>query len=112
MITAANAASMIKKNGETVEFAIITSSGVDENGDPVTTSTTLSASGCPFSYTAKEIDGTSILGTDINLLCTVSQRPEIGWKCTVDGKTYRVMPRVVPIRHGGQDIAYSCQLRV
>ncbi|MGE4267171.1 MAG: hypothetical protein AB7F25_07030 [Deferribacterales bacterium] len=101
----------IIEDGESITFTSILSSGVDTNGDPITTTATYSGFGCPFAYMADEINGTSILSTDIKMLCTVDTEPKQGWKCTTRKGTFRIM-RVIPISESGIDVLYSCQLRV
>jgi len=63
-------------------------------------------------YTAKEIDGSIIETTDIELICSsLSVVPQTDWKCTVDGNDYTV-GLVKRVRVSGQDILYKVQLKV
>ncbi|MDT8328341.1 MAG: hypothetical protein RQ750_13300 [Roseovarius sp.] len=63
------------------------------------------------SYTARQVDGSSILAGDIQaLLSAVGQRPEPGDKLTVGGMTYRVIT-VEPVAPSGVPLLYKAQIR-
>jgi hypothetical protein len=111
---ASTASHLLTKYGEAVRFTY----NVGEESDPATgavltagTPTNVDGYGYPGRYSANEVDGTNILAGDIRLVVEkVSTRPQVGWRVTVDSKTYRVQ-NVTPLRKTAADIAYICQLR-
>lgn len=73
--------------------------------------TAYSISGITNSYKPAEVNGTTILATDISLMCySETVRPLVGDIVTMDGSTYRVQN--VDINDlQGSDIYYTLQLR-
>lgn len=112
--TAAQAAKLLAKFGETVSIVFAGTAGFDPiTGEPTTptSGTSYSAKGYAGKYVSSDIDGAVIKANDIRLVLElIAQRPERGCSAIVDGTTYRVMD-VQSIRKSGADVIYICQLR-
>jgi len=76
-----------------------------------TTTTSYQVYGHPSPYNVIEINGTTILATDIRLLIYSTTLPLIGDVATVNGTAHRV-ESVRQIRAQATDIVYELQLRV
>lgn len=110
-----SASTLLARLGEPVVFSY----EVDEVRDPATgeiitpgSTVEVDGNGYPGRYRQMDVDGETILRSDTRLVVEkVSQRPKIGWNCTVDGKKYRVMDAKF-VRKSGEDVIYICQLRI
>lgn len=106
---------VLERLGEPVVFSYTT----DEVRDPVTgeiitpgSTVEVEGNGYPGRYRQMDIDGEVIQRSDTRLIVEkVSERPQVGWDCTVDGKEYRVMDAQI-VRFSDDDVIYICQLRV
>lgn len=114
MTLAATASRLLTKYGEAVSLSYVAGGSVDPaTGVVVTPQTPVAVSGFgyPSRYEKSEVDGAVIRHDDVRLVLEkVSERPQSGWKATVDGKAYRVMD-VRPVRRSAADVIYICQCR-
>lgn len=62
------------------------------------------------SYSDKEIDGNSILSTDMKLLVYSDTAPAVGDTVEINDVVYRIMS-VQPVRTQATNIVYRCQIR-
>lgn len=112
--TAAQAAKLLDKFGETVTINFTGTAGYDPvTGEPTTpvSGNSYTAKGYAGKYVSTDIDGAVIQANDIRLVLElIAERPERGCSAVVDGTTYRVMD-VQAIRKSGADVIYICQLR-
>lgn len=110
-----SARSVLAKLGEAITFTYETGEVRDPaTGEVITPATEVNVAGFgyPGSYRSQDIDGDTIRRNDIRLTAEkVSERPQVGWTCTVDSKEYRVM-NARKVRFSGGDVVYICQLRV
>ena len=110
-----SARNVLTRLGEAITFTYETGEVRDPaTGAVITPATTVEVTGFgyPGGYRNMDIDGDVIRRGDIRLTAEkVSTRPQVGWRCTVDGVEYRVMD-VRKVRQSGADVVYICQLRV
>lgn len=110
-----SARNVLTKLGEAITFTYETGEVRDPaTGQIITPATTVTVDGFgyPGDYKSMDIDDDAIRRGDIRLTAeAVSERPQVGWRCTVDSKEYRVMD-VRKVRFSGADVVYVCQLRV
>lgn len=88
------------------EGAFVPSTGAVGAGS----TTSIPGVGFPYPYNIKEIDGRSILSTDIKLIIKASAEIKVGDTITIRGVNYRIM-NVSDISAQGQNIIYEAQLR-
>jgi hypothetical protein len=106
--------SLLQKYGE--QPYITVSRSAEGAFDPSTgstgsdTNTSFTGYGQPDLYQSNEIDGQTVLSTDIKFIARTEQEILTGDLITFGGYDYRVIS-VQQIRVEGQDIAYQCQLR-
>lgn len=75
------------------------------------TTTTLTANGYPSRFKGSDVNGTSILSSDIRFVCEYTDDlPQVGWDVELLGKTYRVMDRW-RTRSEQRDLIWILQLR-
>lgn len=115
MSIADTAARLLAKEGEPVTLSYTTAEVRDPaTGEIITpgSTVTVDGNGYPGGYRSMDIDGDVIRQGDIRLtLERVSESPQVGWSCLVDGVSYRVMD-VRKVRRAGSDVIYILQLRV
>lgn len=115
MTITTSARSTLKSLGEPITFKYETGEVRDPATGAIITPAavnTITGFGYLGSYSAMDVDGEVIRRNDGRLTSEkVSTRPQVGWTCTVDGVTYRVMS-VQKVRFSGADVVYICQLRV
>lgn len=73
--------------------------------------TTYTGYGHPSPYNKNEVDGSTILMSDIRLLIYTTTTPLVGDVATIDGVAHRV-ESVQKIRAQGTNIIYKLQLRI
>lgn len=114
MTLAATASRLLEQFGEPVTLAYETGGDIHPaTGEVITPATSVEIAGNGYAgrYTSQDLGGGNIESGDIRLtLEKVSERPQKGWSCTVDGDTYRVMD-VRKVRKSAEDVIYICQLR-
>ena len=109
------AARLLRDNGQAITFSYETGEVINPATGVVTTpssETTVDGFGVATNYKNAEIDGQSVLASDLKLLASnIATEPEANWKVTVNGKTWRVM-QVNPINPAGTNVMYICQIRI
>ena len=76
------------------------------------TTTVLNGNGFATSYKNTDVDGSSILKSDVKVIIEkTASAPVKGSTCAINGKVYRVM-EVMPISPAGTDVIYIMQCRV
>lgn len=110
-----SASNVLTKLGEAITFTYETGEVRDPaTGEVITPASTTEVTGFgyPGGYRSMDIDGEVIQRGDVRLTAEkVSTRPQVGWRCTVDSREYRVMD-VRKVRFSGDDVVYICRLRV
>ena len=106
-------AKVIKQFGTTVTFTHKVQASFDPGtGTQVNNDTVYTANAVKAAYEKEEIDGTTILASDIKLILErTATMPETGDTCVIGTKTYRVMP-VRPIDPADYVIINEVQLRL
>ena len=111
----ATATKLLKNNGQSITFTYETGEVINPATGAVTTpasESTLGGYGVATNYRNAEIDGQSVLASDLKLLASnVATEPEVNWKVGVNGKTWRIM-QVSPINPAGTNVMYICQIRI
>jgi hypothetical protein len=111
----ATATRLLRDNGQAITFSYETGEVINPATGTVTTpasESTVSGYGVASNYKNAEIDGQSVLASDLKLLASnVATEPKANWKVGVNGKTWRVM-QVMPINPAGTNVMYICQIRI
>ena len=106
---------LLRDNGQAITFTYETGEIINPATGVVTTpatQSTVSGHGVATNYKNAEIDGQSVLASDLKLLASnVATEPKANWKVGVNGKTWRVM-QVMPINPAGTNVMYICQIRI
>lgn len=109
------ATALLQNNGQSITFSYTSGAVIDPATGTVTsagTVTNVSGYGVASNYRNAEIDGESILASDVRLIASnVATEPEPDWTVIVNSRTWRVMD-VQPINPAGTNIIYICQLRI
>jgi hypothetical protein len=108
------AASMLQDNGQAITFSYTSGQVINPATGVVSaagSTTNVAGYGVTLNFRAAEIDGQSVLTSDLKLIANnVSSEPQAGWKVQANSKTYRVMT-VSPINPAGTNVIYICQIR-
>lgn len=111
----ATATNLLRDNGQSITFTYETGEVIDPATGTVTTpasETTIAGFGVATNYKNAEIDGQSVLASDLKLLASnIATEPQVDWQVTVNSKTWRVMS-VMPINPAGTNVMYICQIRI
>ncbi len=111
----ATATRLLRDNGQSITFTFETGEVIDPATGTVTTpagESTVDGFGVATNFKNAEIDGQSVLASDMKLLASnVATEPTAGAKVSVNGKTFRVM-QVTPINPANSNVMYICQIRV
>lgn len=105
---------LITEFGEAVTFSTHDSGDYDPSiGEgSADLSTSYVGYAVPFEYSAREIDGTTVLRGDKYVLChQMSNVPAVDDTITIAGTSYRII-RVSNTRLNGDDIIYKLQVRI
>ena len=111
---ALTASRLLNKYGQQVTFT----RSVNGSYSPTTgtystsSSTTFKAYGAVFNYRESEVDGSSILSTDLKLLLEKPKKlPEVNDVVLVNGSSYFVFT-TSPLAPAGTNVVVECQLRI
>lgn len=111
----ATATRLLRDNGQAITFTYETGEVIDPATGVVTTpasESTVDGFGVATNYKNAEIDGQSVLASDLKLLASnVATEPKPNWKVGVNGETWRVM-QVMPVNPAGTNVMYICQIRI
>ena len=106
---------LLRDNGQAIVFTFETGEVIDPATGTVTTpasESTVNGYGVATNFKNAEIDGQSVLASDLKLLASnISTAPTVGAKVSVNGKTWRIM-QVMPINPANTNVMYICQIRV
>ena len=105
---------LLENNGQGVVFSYTSGEDIDPATGVVTSAgstVTVNGDGVATKYRNAEIDGETILASDMRLIvANVQSEPLVGWNVLVNSKTFRVMD-VENINPAGTNIVYICQIR-
>jgi len=108
------ATNLLTNNGAAITFNYTSGADIDPATGVVNdagSSVSVSGYGVATRYRNIEIDGDSILASDMRLICNnVATEPEVGWNVTVNSTVFRVM-EVESINPAGTNVIYICQIR-
>ena len=106
---------LLQSNGQSVTFRYETGEVINPATGTVTTPAseeTVPGFGVAINYKNAEIDGQTVLASDLKLLVSnLATAPEVNWKVTVNSKAWRVM-QVMPINPAGTNVMYILQIRI
>lgn len=106
---------LLRDNGQAITFSYQTGEVINPATGAVTTpasEATVPGFGVATNYKNAEINGETVLSSDLKLLASnIATAPEVNWKVTVNGKTWRVM-QVMPINPAGTNVMYILQIRI
>ena len=106
---------LLQGNGQAITFRYEAGESIYPATGVVTTpasESTVAGFGVALNYTNVELNGESIIESDLKLLVdNVATEPQVGWKATVNSETWRVM-RVMPVNPAGTNVMYELQIRI
>ena len=106
---------LLRDNGQAITFTYETGEVINPATGVVTTpasNSTVSGYGVATNFKNAEINGDTILSSDLKLLASnVASEPKANWRVGVNGRTWRVM-QVSPINPAGTNVMYICQIRI
>lgn len=106
---------LLRDNGQSITFTYEIGQVINPSTGTVTTPAseeTVSGFGVAINYKNAEINGETVLSSDLKLLASnIATAPEVNWEVTVDSKTWRVM-QVMPINPAGTNVMYILQIRI
>lgn len=109
------ATNLLTDNGQAVTFSYTSGAVINPATGEVTDAgsvTNVAGYGVAVAYKTAEIDGQSVLASDLKLIANnVATAPAVGWTVSVNSRTWRVM-NVQPLNPAGTNIMYICQLRI
>jgi hypothetical protein len=109
------ASRLLQDNGQAITFSYKTGEVINPATGTVTTPAsdeTVDGFGVAVNYKNAEIDGQTVLESDLKLLANnLATAPEVNWKVAVNGETWRVM-QVMPINPAGTNVMYILQIRI